>query len=135
MVGVEGGLTRGVGVWVIGVTTFIGLWGLNKMKDGEALTVLEEGRALLCFSSGVMLADGDGGPVEGSEVRPDGGGGDVEKAEVSLTSGLGFSAGSGGVGTIFTTATAGEAPSSAQQIQDSHHWEILASCYGNYICI
>lgn len=104
------------------------------MKDEEALTVLEEGRALLCFSSGVMLADGDGGPVGGSEVRADGGG-EVEMVEVTLTSGLGFSAGSGGVGTIFTTATTGEAPPSAQQIQDSHHWEILASCYENYICI
>lgn len=49
LVGVDGGVTRmgggdTGGVWVIGDTTFIGLWGLGRTKGGGALTVGEEGR-------------------------------------------------------------------------------------------
>lgn len=46
--GVEDGATSGGGdtggVWVIGVTTFTGLWGLGRTKGGGAFTVGEEGR-------------------------------------------------------------------------------------------
>lgn len=114
-VGVAGGVTRGGGAWVIGVTTFMGLWGLVETKDGDALIVAEGGGALLCFSSGVVLPGRGGGAVRGSEVRAE----EAEDKEVILTSGLGFSSGSGGAGTVFTTATAGEAPPPAQQINTS----------------
>lgn len=44
LVGVDGGGGAGVdvgGVWVIGVTTFTGLWGLGWTKGAGALTVGE----------------------------------------------------------------------------------------------
>lgn len=54
LVGVAGGVTRGGGgdigaVWVMGDTTFTGLWGLGRTKGGGALTVGDEGRAELSF--------------------------------------------------------------------------------------
>ena len=51
---VEGGATRGGGgdmgvVWVIGVTTLTGLWGLGRTKGGGGLTVGVEGRLEVFF--------------------------------------------------------------------------------------
>lgn len=47
--GVEGRVTRGVGVWVIGVTTFTGLWVLGRVKDGDVFTVGDKGSGVLSF--------------------------------------------------------------------------------------
>lgn len=54
LVGVDGGVTRGGGgdiggAWVIGDTTFTGLWGLGRTKGRGALTVGEEGRVEFIF--------------------------------------------------------------------------------------
>lgn len=121
LVGVNAGLTRGGGgggdtggVWVMGDTTFTGLWGLGRTKGGGALTAGEDGREELVLraSSAVAPADGNGGFAEGLEGREDGGGGGIS----ALDGGAGGAAaeeaasGSGGAGTVFTTATAGEAP-------------------------
>lgn len=78
--GLVGGVTRGGGgetggVWVIGDTTFTGLWGLGRTKGGGALTVGEEGRVELSSwaSSAVAPAEGNGGFVVGLEGREGGG--------------------------------------------------------------
>lgn len=150
--GVAGGDTRGGGgdiggVWVMGVTTFIGLWGLGRTKGGGALTVGEEGRVELIFGVSAP-ADGNVGFVVGLEGREGGGVGlttilvgdeagsgkaageaayfgEVEVVVMVETGILGalfwtglsrgtvteeVTGGSGGAGTVFTTATAGGAP-------------------------
>lgn len=122
----------------MGDTTFIGLCGLGRTKGGGGLTVGEEGRVELSFgaSSAVVPVGDDGRFVVGLEGREDGGvgiDGDVggrgnaaegEAGEVEVVilgalfwtglSGGTFigevTAGSGGAGTVFTTATEGEAP-------------------------
>lgn len=67
LVGINGGVTRGGGgdidgFWVMGDTTFTGLWGLGRTKGGGALTVGEEGSA-----------GGSGGFAVGLEGREGGG--------------------------------------------------------------
>lgn len=97
LVGVDCGVSRVGGgdmggVWVIGVTTFTGLWGLGRTKDGGALTVGEEERMELAFcpSSVVALEDSDEGIVEGLEGREDGG---VAVAAILDVTGKGIAAG------------------------------------------
>lgn len=140
LVGVNGGVTRGGGgdmggVWVIGDTTFTGLWGLGRTKGGGALTVVGDGTEELVFRASPVVApaDGNGGFVVGLEGGEDGGVGgisildgdageaaedaasfgDVEVETVILGvfwTGLSGGTGSGGAGTVFTMGTAGEAP-------------------------
>lgn len=142
LVGVDGGETRGGGgemggVWVIGDTTFTGLWGLGRTKGGGALTVGGEGREGLVFDAPVVVApaNGSGGFVVELEGGEDGGAGvasilesdaggaaegaasfkEVEVMVETVTlrgfwAGLSGGTGSGGAWAVFTTGTAGEAP-------------------------
>lgn len=137
LVGVEGGVTRTAGgdtggVWVMGVTTLTGLWGLGRTKGGGGLTVGEEGRVELIFeASSVAVVPSDGG-FEGGEngetAAGMGGSFGEEEVEVMMETvvlGVLFWTGlSGGMvteevttntgGTVFTTAMAGKAPTSVE---------------------
>lgn len=153
LVGVDGGVTRGGGgdiggVWVMGETMFIGLWGLGKTKGGGALTVGEEGRE-------EFSVDGGGGFVVGLEGREGGGMGvtsvldesfgevEVEVMVETVTLGAlfwtGLSGGTvieevtGGAGTVFTTATAGEAPPALKIETTNNDLSVLKLCAVIYI--
>lgn len=141
LVGVNGGETRGGGgdmggVWVIGDTTFTGLWGLGRTKGGGALTMGGEGRAGLVFdapanSNGGFVVELEGGEDGGlgviSILESDAGGAaegaasfkEVEVIVETVTlrgfwAGLSGGTGSGGAWAVFTTGTAGEAPPPAK---------------------
>lgn len=133
LVGVDGGVTRAgggdaAGVWVIGDTTFTGLWGLGVTKGGGALTAGEEGRAEVTFGASSAEDGGMGAApiLDGGEAA--GGGASFGEAEVEVMEVTGIlgalfwagrsggtvteevTTGSDGAGTVFTTATAGGAP-------------------------
>lgn len=125
LVGVSGGVTRAgggdaAGVWVIGDTTFTGLWGLGTTKGGGALTAEVTFGASSAEDGGVGAASIlDGGEAAGASF------GEVEAEVMVVTGILGalfwtgrsggtvteeVTTGSGGAGTVFTTATPGGAP-------------------------
>lgn len=127
LVGVNGGVTRAgggdaAGVWVIGDTTFTGLWGLGATKGGGALTAEVTFGASSAEDGGVGAAPIlDGGEAAGGGASF----GEVEAEVMAVTGILGalfwagrsrgtvteeVTAGSDGAGTVFTTATAGGAP-------------------------